>query len=127
MTTMTRILNSTPARIVLRGHGSVPAELEVVKYPRARWALRTLGYLLLWLIWTLGTLLFTFDPFVASFPFVIGGAMAYRSWTGRYQILAFRGHCPRCENALTIKPGSKIDLPHPLVCYNCHHEPELVV
>jgi hypothetical protein len=107
MTTMTRILNSTPARIVLRGHGSVPAELEVVKYPRARWALRTLGYLLLW--------------------FVIGGALAYRSWTGRYQIRAFRGHCPRCENALTIKPGSKIDLPHPLVCYNCHHEPELVV
>lgn len=127
MTTMTRIAHPTPARIILRGHGSVPAELEVVKYPRGRWVLRTLGYVLLWLVWTLGTLLFTFDPFVASFPFVIGAALAYRSWHGRYQIRAFRGHCPRCENELTIKPGSKVNLPHPLVCYNCHHEPELVV
>lgn len=124
---MARFLHSTPARTVLRSHGSLPAEVEVVKYPRTRWALRTLGYVVLWVGWTVGTLLFTFDPFVASFPFVIGAALAYRSWKGGYQIRAFQGHGPRCENELTIKPGSKIDLPHPLVCYNCHHEPELVV
>ncbi len=127
MHAMAEISGAPTARIVLRGHGSVPAEAEVVEYPRSVWLLRTLGYTLLWLVWTLLTLLFTFDPFIASFPFVIGLALVYKSWKGRYQVHSFRAQCPRCKHPLEIKPGSKIDLPHPMVCYTCHHEPELVI
>lgn len=113
------------ATIRLRGHQSRPAHLDVVRYPAWAWFGRLLGLCVLWLGSTVLTLLVTFDPFVASFPFVIGLGFVYRAWNARYRVNEFRGHCPRCENELTIRPGSKIDLPHPLVCYSCHHEPEL--
>jgi len=51
--------------------------------------------------------------------------MTYRSWRGRFRVTEFRGACPRCENAIQLKVGSKIGSPHRLVCYNCHHEPDL--
>ncbi len=127
MDTSVEIAGTSGARIFLRGHGSVAAQVEVVEYPKGIWLLRTLGYVVLWWLWTTATLLFTFDPFIASFPFVIGLALVYKSWKGRYQINAFRGSCPRCGEELQIKAGTKVTLPHPLVCYHCHHEPELVL
>jgi hypothetical protein len=113
------------ATVRLRGHQSRAAHLDIVSYPVWAWVCRLLALSVLWLGSTALTLLVTFDPFVASFPFVIGLGFVYRAWNARYRVNSFRGHCPRCENELTIRPGSKIDLPHPLVCYSCHHEPEL--
>ena len=116
---------TAPARITLFGHQSRPAHLEVVVYPAwARFA-RTAGYFLLWIVATILTLVFTFDPFVGSFPFVIGAWLVYRSWKGRYHVKFFRGACPRCDQDIPVRTGSKIDLPCSLVCYNCHFEPEL--
>jgi hypothetical protein len=39
----------------------------------------------------------------------------------------FEGACPRCDNPLPLPPGSRIRLPHRMVCYKCHHEPLLEV
>jgi hypothetical protein len=116
-----------PARIHLFGHPSKPAHLEVAVYPGWARLARTIGFLLAWIVGSTLTLVFTFDPFVASFPFTIGGWLVYRSWRGRYRVHAFRGACPRCDQQLAVPPGSKIDLPYSLVCYQCHFEPELAV
>jgi hypothetical protein len=114
------------ARIVLGGHPSRPAHLAAVRYPGWARLVRTLSYTFGWVTSTVLTLVFTFDPFVASLPFFLGGSAVYRSWKGRYRVSEFSGVCPRCARELLVKAGSKIDLPHPLVCYHCHHEAELV-
>ncbi|HEX2189185.1 MAG TPA: hypothetical protein VHG51_09830 [Longimicrobiaceae bacterium] len=113
------------ARIVLGGHPARPARLVARRYPGWARLARTLAFLVLWAVGTVGTLVFTFDPFVASFPFVLGGSLVYRSWKGRFRVEEFQADCPRCGEELRLEPGSRIDLPHPLVCYHCHHEPEL--
>lgn len=113
------------ARILLGGHTTRPAHLEAVRYPFWARTLRTLAHAVAWVGSTWLTLVFTFDPFVASFPFVLGGAFTWRSWKGRFRVAAFRGECPRCRRELELREGSKIDLPHSMTCYNCHHEPEL--
>lgn len=118
---------TAPARITLFGHPSKPAHLEVVAYPRwARFA-RTTGFFVLWIVATALALVLTFGPFVASFPFLIWAWLVYRSWRGKYQVKAFRGDCPRCNQDIIVRTGSKIDLPYSLVCYRCHFEPELTV
>jgi hypothetical protein len=86
---------------------------------------RTTGFVALWIASTLGTLALTLDPFVASLPFLVGASLVYRSWKGRFRVEEFQAACPRCGEELKLEPGSRIDLPHPLVCYHCHHEPEL--
>ena len=116
---------AVPAVIHLRGHTATPAYLEVTRFPRLAWIGRIVRYTLGWLGSTAATLVITFDPFVASFPFVIGMGLVYRTVRGRYRVAAFRGVCPRCTGELELKPGSKIPLPYPFVCYRCHHEPEL--
>lgn len=113
------------ARIVLGGHPTRPARLVARRYPAWARLARTLAFMVLWLLSTAGTLAFTFDPFVASFPFVLGASFVYKSWKGRFRVEEFQAACPRCEEELLLKPGSRIDIPHPLVCYGCHHEPEL--
>ncbi|HLL46916.1 MAG TPA: hypothetical protein VK399_09395 [Longimicrobiaceae bacterium] len=119
-------MNPVPgARIVLGGHPSRPARLVARRYPGWARLARTLAFVVLWIASTLGTLVFTFDPFVASLPFLMGISFVYRSWKGRFRVEEFQAACPRCGEELKLKPGSKIDLPHPLVCYHCHHEPEL--
>lgn len=113
------------ARIVLGGHPTLPARLVARRYPGWARLARTLAFAVLWVLSTAGTLAFTFDPFVASFPFVLGASFVYRSWKARFRVEEFQAACPRCGEELLLKPGSRIDLPHPLVCYACHHEPEL--
>lgn len=117
--------HAAAAVVHLRGHGSRPAELRVTRYATAAWLGRILRYAAAWLGITALTLVITFDPFVASFPFVIGAGYLYRTIRGRYRVHLFRGECPRCGGGLDLKPGSKIPLPYPMVCYACHHEPEL--
>jgi hypothetical protein len=51
----------------------------------------------------------------------------YRSWKGRYRLRAFEATCPRCGADLRLKRNLRVSVPHPLVCYACHHEPELVL
>lgn len=113
------------AVIRLRGHQPRAAHLEVSRYPAWAWLGRIVLFVLCWIVGTWVTLVFTFDPFVASFPFVLGLGLVYHGIRGRYQVRAFHGACPRCEGDLRLDAGSKINLPHPMVCYACHHEPEL--
>jgi hypothetical protein len=110
---------------VLAGYGRRPARLVVTRQGRTAWMLRTAAALVAWIGGTAATLAFTFDPFVASLPGMLGGAFAFRTWRGRYAVQSFRGECPACGAALLIKPGARIGLPHKLVCYACHHEPHL--
>lgn len=122
--------SSTPAaipsaRIVLGGHPTRPARLVARRYPVWARMVRTLAFVVLWVGSTAGTLIFTFDPFVATFPFAIGVSFVYKSWKGRFRVEDFEAACPRCGEGLLLKPGSRISLPHPMVCYSCHHEPEL--
>lgn len=119
--------SALPAVVHLRGHAATPAHLDVERFPLLAWVARIVRYVVGWLGTTWLTLVLTFDPFVASFPFVIGMGLVYRTVRGRYRVNAFRGVCPRCSTELKLDPGSKIPLPYPLVCYACHHEPELRV
>jgi hypothetical protein len=113
------------ATLRLWGHGRVAAELDVERYPVLTWIGRIVLFAAVWLVGTALTLIITFDPFVASFPFVLGLGLVYQGIKGRYRVRAFRGACPRCSHALDLKAGSKINLPHQLDCFNCHFEPEL--
>lgn len=111
----------------LRGYGSRPADLRLHRYPLLAWVARVTVFGAGWLAATVAMLVLTFDPFIASFPFVIGMGLVYRAVRGRYRVEWFRGHCPGCEGELSMKAGSKIAIPHHLVCFNCHHEPELLL
>jgi hypothetical protein len=114
------------ARIVLAGHRDAPARVTVVRYSPVARFYRTVMYAMLWMVSTVGMFLVTiFDPFMTSLPLFVGAVMTYRSWRGRFRVTAFDGACPRCAEPITLKPGSKIGSPHHLVCYNCHHEPDL--
>jgi hypothetical protein len=113
------------ATLRLWGHGRVAAQLDVERYPVWTWIARVGLFTCVWFVGTVLTLIVTFDPFVASFPFVLGLGLVYRGIKGRYRVRAFQGACPRCHRALDLKAGSKISLPHQLDCFNCHFEPEL--
>jgi len=113
------------ATLRIWGHERVAARLDVERYPVWAWVARVVGHACAWIGGTLATLIFTFDPFIACFPFAIGLGLLYRAVRGRYRVCAFSGECPRCRNTLHLKSGSKIDLPHRLDCFHCHFEPEL--
>lgn len=117
----------TAANATLRiwGHARVGARLEVERYPAWAWLSRIVLFAVGWIVGTFLTLVFTFDPFVASFPFVLVLGLVYHGIKGRYRVRAFSGECPRCKHELDLKPGSKINLPHRLDCFKCHFEPEL--
>lgn len=116
------------AWIVLPGHRDAPARLTVERYSTLARFYRTVMYGLLWIGGSVATFFITlFDPFLSCMPVFVGAVMTYRSWRGRFKVTEFRGACPRCAEPLDLKPGSKIDSPHHLVCYSCHHEPYLYV
>jgi hypothetical protein len=116
----------TSAQLWIWGHERVPAELEVERYSTVAWIGRIVTRVVAWVVGTVLTLVITFDPFIATFPFVIGIGVIYRSVRGRHLVRRFRGECPACRRELVIEPGSKIDLPHTLTCFGCHFEPELI-
>jgi hypothetical protein len=113
------------AWVVLGGHPPRRAELEVTRQPFIAWAGKTVAFGTGWLGATIATFVLTFDPFLTALPFFMIGTLTWRSLRGRYLVRRFRGVCPRCEAPLQVEPGTAIDLPHPLVCYQCHHEPRL--
>lgn len=115
------------AWIVLPGHRDAEARVEVVRLPFWTRALRTVALGAGWGAGTVAAFFITmFDPFLSSIPLCIGAFSVYRSWKGHYSIRSFRGGCPRCGEAMRLKPGARISVPHPMVCYSCHHEPELL-
>jgi hypothetical protein len=114
------------AWIVLPGHPNARARLTVIRYSSLARFYRTVWYAILWIGGSTAMFFVTiFDPFMTSLPFFVGAVMTFRSWRGRFEVLEFRGACPRCLEPLKLKLGSKIASPHHLVCYNCHHEPDL--
>ena len=118
----------TAAWIELPGHRDAPAVLEVVEFSVAARTARTVGLFAAWGTLTATTFFVTiFDPFMTSMPLVIGAVAVYRSWRGRYRVRRFQGSCPRCGTALQLEEGAKVGVPHPLVCYDCHHEPRLMI
>lgn len=118
---------SAAAWIVLPGHRDVRAAVEVAEYPFWARCTRTLLLAAAWTAATAATFFVTiFDPFLSSIPLTVGAFTVYRSWRGRFRIGSFSGGCPRCGTALRLEPGARIGAPHPLVCYSCHHEAQLV-
>ena len=115
------------ARIVLPGHTDTVARVDVSEVPLKSRVLRTILLAAFWTTITVTVFFVTvFDPFMTSMPAFVGAASVYRSWRGRYELRAFEARCPRCGSELKVKPNAKVSAPHPLVCYACHHQPELV-
>ncbi len=116
-----------PAQVTLRAHRPAPAKVELVPQPLVLRVARTT--LSIGVFWGVIPFLMWVPPHVPWVlgAFVAGAYLAYRSWTGRYQIRSFTGTCPRCGRALRLRPGVRIDLPHTLSCYGCHFEPQLEV
>ena len=117
-----------PAWIVLPGHRDTPAHVEVVRYSFWARTLRTVALFAGWGALTAAVFFVTvFDPFMTSMPLIVGAVAVYRSWKGRFRVQRFAGSCPRCAEPMALEEGSKIGVPHPLVCYSCHHEMALVM
>jgi len=115
------------ARIVLPGHADTIARVEVRPISSRNRVLRTLGLAGLWGTVTTAVFFITvFDPFMTSMPAFVGAASVYRSWRGRFELRAFEASCPRCGSELKMKRNARVGAQAPLVCYTCHHEPELV-
>lgn len=115
------------ARIVLPGHADTIARVEVRPISSRNRVLRTLGLAGLWGTITTAVFFITvFDPFMTSMPAFVGAASVYRSWRGRFELRAFEASCPRCGTELKMKRNARVGAHAPLVCYTCHHEPELV-
>ncbi|HET7462458.1 MAG TPA: hypothetical protein VFJ82_14490 [Longimicrobium sp.] len=115
------------ARIVLPGHDDTVARVDVHEVSFGARVTRTMLMAAVWGTITTATFLITmFDPFMTSLPALVGTMAVYRGWKGRFQVRSFRGGCPRCGADITLKPNSRVSAPHPLVCYACHHEPQLV-
>jgi hypothetical protein len=112
--------------IVLPGHRDVRAAVEVERYSRGRRVYRTVGVATLSAMATVAAFVVTiFDPFLSSIPLLVGATATWRSWNGRFRVTRFEGACPRCAEPIALRAGSRIGSPHRLVCYECHHEPEL--
>lgn len=112
--------------IVLPGHRDVRAAVEVVRYSSGRRVWRTVLLAGVSVLATAAAFVVTiFDPFLSSIPLLVGATATWRSWKGRFRVTRFEGACPRCAEPIPLRPGSRIASPHPLVCYECHHEPEL--
>lgn len=116
-----------PARLVLQGSASVPADVEVVYQPRATRLTRAI--LSLGICWVLMPLVFFIPPHVpwVFAAFAAGIVFFVRSLRGEYHVASFEGACPRCGRGLEIKAGSRIRGRHVLDCYGCHRQPELVL
>jgi hypothetical protein len=115
------------AQLTLRGHDPRPAVLEVVyRSPRTRATKAILSLLGCWILGLVVVLIPPHIPWVIA-AFVAGIYFSVRQWRGEYVVQRFQGECPRCGAALPLPPGSRIRFPHPMTCFQCHHEPVLEV
>jgi hypothetical protein len=115
------------AWIVIPGHRDAEARVDAVPFPFWARAFRTLMLAAAWGSASVATFFITmFDPFLTSIPVAVGAFSVYRSWKGHFLVRSFHGGCPRCGESMALKPGARISVPHPMVCYSCHHEGELL-
>jgi hypothetical protein len=116
------------ARVVLPGHADTPARVDVDEVPFRARLLRTVVMAGVWGTISIAMFFITvFDPFMTSMPVLVGAVTVWRNWKGRFRVRSFQGRCPRCGTEIRVKPNSRVGVPHPLVCYSCHHEPQLVL
>jgi hypothetical protein len=116
------------AHVVLPGHADTVARIDVDEVPFRARVLRTLALAGAWGSISAAMFFITvFDPFMTSMPVLVGAVTVWRNWKGRYRVRAFQGACPRCGAGIRMKPNARVGVPHPLVCYECHHEPQLVL
>ncbi len=73
------------------------------------------------------------SPFVAIIPphavwlmgaLMTGAVLARRRYSERFTLQWVEGSCPKCGNAVTVKP-MRLREPHPFPCEGCHHESRL--
>lgn len=116
-----------PAQVILNAYPPAPARIVLAYRPAPGRLVLTLLLVVVcwgpipWLVW-----LPPHYPWPLA-AFVAGAYLAFRTWTGRYQVRSFTGRCPRCRRHLRLDAGTVIDLPHTLTCFGCHFEPRLEV
>ena len=116
------------AHVVLPGHADTLAKVDVDAVPFRARLLRAMVMAGVWGAISAAMFFITvFDPFMTSMPVLVGAVTVWRNWKGRFRVRSFHGRCPRCAAELRVKPNARISVPHPLVCYACHHEPQLVL
>jgi hypothetical protein len=54
----------------------------------------------------------------------VGAILARRRWKERFTLESVDGACPRCQAAVSVRPG-RLRSPHPVTCEGCHHEGSL--
>jgi hypothetical protein len=118
---------SPPVRLALPGHAPVPARVEVsMRSGRTRLIRASLALLVCW-----GSipLVFFIPPHLPWVLLAFAAGIYFAQAQGRGRLVAhdFAGACPRCGNALTLAPGTRINLPQAMTCYHCHHQPRLEI
>jgi hypothetical protein len=113
---------AVPARIGGLGVYATPAELRA--HQRSRSERVTLTAMTLAACWLAAPLAFLIPPHLESgvLAFLLGLYFARRAWTGEWQVAHLLGSCPRCDAALSLKPGTMLYLPHTLRCGACRAE-----
>lgn len=125
---MASAAGAVSAWVVLPGHMDTKAEVQVEAVTFRGRMTATLAKAALWGTIVVTTLVVTVgDPFMTSMPALMGAVAVWRSWRGRFRIRAIEARCPRCGEAIPLKPNARVSVPHPLVCLACHHEPQLVL
>ena len=115
------------ARLVLRAHEPQRAVLEIeYRTPRTRLTRALVALLGCWLLAPLVAIVPPHIPWAIG-SVLVGVYLAVKQWTGEYIVGRFEGKCPRCASTLPLPAGTRIRLPHEMVCYACHHEPTLQV
>lgn len=117
----------TNAWVRLPGHEAVAAHADVDHRNRRTRIVRSIVALGATLVIT--PIVFILPPHIPwmVIALVWGGYTAHQQWRGEFVVRSFEGVCPRCHSPLVIEPGTKIRLPHQVDCFNCHHEPTLVI
>jgi len=116
------------ARVVLPGHADTIARVDVDAVPLRARVVRTMVLAGVWGSISAAMFFVTvFDPFMTSMPVLVGAVTVWRNWKGRFRIRGFQAACPRCGAEMRLKENTRVAVPHPLVCYACHHEPQLVL
>lgn len=125
-------MSDGPDRLSIRGEAlvfgfpSTPAQLFV--------RLRALGWRAGGAARTLAIFL-VIAPLVAVVPphapwalgaLATGIILARRRWMERATLERVEASCPKCGEALSVKPG-RLHLPHPVTCEHCHHQAALRV
>jgi hypothetical protein len=57
----------------------------------------------------------------------VGGLLGTRKWKERYTVVKFQGRCPRCQEELSLQPGTPLRSVMAIGCDECHHECRLEV